>query len=188
MNNPDSMDFLYNSMPEGQWVDMEWAYTTLRAEYGSRFSAPYQMFHRLVKMERIVCRRIKRNNANQIVSEFIRVAAPNKVYAPKLSEIRDMVALMFDYPAGLLVGPSRVSNIAFARAVAFYLCRSYTAHSFAAIGRVFGNRDHSTVLYGVRRIEVFVADPSFREQIGYHHIKVLCERLDIYGNEEKKND
>jgi len=34
-----------------------------------------------------------------------------------------------------------------------YLSRKYTDVSFKGIGTVFGQKDHSTVIYAVRRIE-----------------------------------
>jgi chromosomal replication initiator protein len=39
------------------------------------------------------------------------------------------------------------------RQCAFYLARYHTSFSFPQIGRRFGDRDHTTVLHGVRQIE-----------------------------------
>ena len=51
--------------------------------------------------------------------------------------------------------------IARARQLAMYLARRHTALSLPAIGRHFGNRDHSTVLYACRAIEGRLAlDPD----------------------------
>ena len=44
-------------------------------------------------------------------------------------------------------------NIAFARQVAMYICREITKSSLGAIGKHFGNRDHSTVIHACRNIE-----------------------------------
>ena len=45
-----------------------------------------------------------------------------------------------------------------------YLCRQHTDESLESIGRFFGNRDHTTVMYGVQKIQKRVKeDPSMRE-------------------------
>jgi hypothetical protein len=47
---------------------------------------------------------------------------------------------------------SRIKNVCFARQLFFYFANKYTAHSYPAIGRYCGGKDHSTVLYGCRMI------------------------------------
>jgi chromosomal replication initiator protein len=34
-----------------------------------------------------------------------------------------------------------------------YLCRNLTDYSFNEIGKAFGNKDHSTVIYALKRVE-----------------------------------
>jgi chromosomal replication initiation ATPase DnaA len=43
--------------------------------------------------------------------------------------------------------------VAFARHVAMYLCKQRLKCSFPELGRAFGNRDHTTVMSAVRKIE-----------------------------------
>lgn len=57
----------------------------------------------------------------------------------------------FDLSADQLTGPSRSRDITYARHITMYLLRQQ--HPLAEIGRLLGNRDHSTVLSGCRRIE-----------------------------------
>lgn len=52
-----------------------------------------------------------------------------------------------------LCGPSRSRPLVQARQVAMYLCREKTDMSLPAIGNVFGDRDHTTVLHACRRIQ-----------------------------------
>lgn len=49
-----------------------------------------------------------------------------------------------------LRGPSRQRHIAWPRHEAFALVRDNTAQSLPQIGRYFGDRDHTTVLWGIR--------------------------------------
>ncbi|WJY98649.1 Chromosomal replication initiator protein DnaA [Corynebacterium hansenii] len=52
-----------------------------------------------------------------------------------------------------LTGPGKTRPVSHARQVAMYLTRSLIDISLPAIGKVFGNRDHSTVLYAHRKIQ-----------------------------------
>jgi chromosomal replication initiator protein len=45
-----------------------------------------------------------------------------------------------------------------------FLCREYTDHSLEEVGRFFGNRDHTTVLYAVTKIKKRAqTDKMFKE-------------------------
>lgn len=52
-----------------------------------------------------------------------------------------------------LEGPNRASAVVYARHVAWYLTRRVLCTSFPAIGRLYGNRDHSSVIHGYYKIE-----------------------------------
>ena len=51
-----------------------------------------------------------------------------------------------------LYGSSRSQTIALSRQVAMYLCREMTSLSLPKIGQLFGNRDHTTVMYANKKI------------------------------------
>ncbi len=51
-----------------------------------------------------------------------------------------------------LYGSSRSQAIANARQIAMYLCRELTNLSLPKIGQLFGNRDHTTVMYANKKI------------------------------------
>lgn len=51
-----------------------------------------------------------------------------------------------------LIGPQRHKSLVQARHVAMYLAKKYAAKSLPEIGRRLGDRDHTTVLHGVKRI------------------------------------
>ena len=66
--------------------------------------------------------------------------------------IQREVARYYKLPVDELRGERRVKHVAHARQVAMYLCRSLTRDSLPEIGKRF-NKDHSTVLTSVRKIE-----------------------------------
>ena len=67
--------------------------------------------------------------------------------------IAEAVADVWGVSVANLRGPRRVPSFVDPRHVAFALARKHTAHSLPVIGRWFGDRDHTTVLNGLRRFE-----------------------------------
>lgn len=57
-----------------------------------------------------------------------------------------------------LFSAGRKQSLVFARQVGMYLCRKHLGLSFPELGRIFGGRDHSTVLYSYRKIEQLQRD------------------------------
>jgi chromosomal replication initiator protein len=52
-----------------------------------------------------------------------------------------------------LVGQNRSAKIAVPRQIAMYLLREINEISFPQIGELLGGRDHTTVMYGIRKID-----------------------------------
>lgn len=70
-----------------------------------------------------------------------------------IDEIQKAVSSHFDVKQLDLVSQRRAVSIARPRQIAMYLAKRLTTRSLPEIGRKFGNRDHSTVIHAVRRIE-----------------------------------
>ena len=69
-----------------------------------------------------------------------------------IPRVIDVVAAYYGLRPRDLVGPSRQRQITRARQVAMYLVRQHLARSLPEIGRSFGDRDHTTVLASVNKI------------------------------------
>lgn len=54
----------------------------------------------------------------------------------------------------LLLGRSRDEQVVAARNVAMYLIYTYEHLSYKNVGKIFDNRDHSTVIHGVNNIDI----------------------------------
>lgn len=86
--------------------------------------------------------------------------------ATPVEEIQQRVATAFGVSRAELVGTTRSATPMRARQVAIYLTRELTDLSLPQIGRLYGGRDHSTVLNSVRRIEASLADdPQLSERL-----------------------
>ena len=67
-------------------------------------------------------------------------------------EIINAVASFYKITPDEIYGNSRTAAIAMARQIAMYICREQTNLSLPKIGQLFGNRDHTTVMYANRRV------------------------------------
>ncbi len=83
-----------------------------------------------------------------------------------VEDIQRVVCHHFKLRSTDLLSKDRHKSIAFARHVAMYLCKQRLKCSFPELGRAFGNRDHTTVISGVRKIEhLRSTDPEVRAHI-----------------------
>ena len=86
-----------------------------------------------------------------------------------LQEIADILG--FDVQA--LKGKSRQRPLVTARQIAMYAFRNLTELSYPSIARLFGNRDHTTVIHAVDKIQKLMSE---RKQI-YDQVTDLLQRL-----------
>jgi chromosomal replication initiator protein len=87
--------------------------------------------------------------------------------------ILDATAASYGFTVDSLCGPSRTRPLVTARQVAMYLVRNLTDYSYPAIARVFGGRDHTTVIHAVDKISTQMRE---RRQI-YEQVTELTLRI-----------
>ncbi len=86
---------------------------------------------------------------------------------PCAEAVLEAVAQYFDLAAEALSGKSRAKEIAEARHIAMYLLREDAHQRVTEIARLLGGRDHSTIIYGLRKIDhMLTTDAQFTRQIG----------------------
>jgi chromosomal replication initiator protein len=98
--------------------------------------------------------------ARPLSSELIAEVIPRgrSAQATSVEEIQQRVAEGFGISRAELIGSSRAATPLRARQVAIFLTRELTDLSLPQIGRLYGGRDHSTVLNSLRRVEAGHAD------------------------------
>jgi chromosomal replication initiator protein len=89
--------------------------------------------------------------------EFARKRMPNVFHvAPAqvtVPSIINAVARYHNVRSSDIIGERRTRTFTRPRQLAMFLARKHTELSFPDLGREFGNRDHSTIQHGVRKIE-----------------------------------
>ena len=107
--------------------------------------------------------------AKPLSAELIDAVIPKTARAVErtpVEEIQERAAAAFGVSRSELVGSGRAATPLNARQVAIYLTRELTDLSLPQIGRLYGGRDHSTVLNSIRRVEARLGeDKSFAAQV-----------------------
>lgn len=82
-----------------------------------------------------------------------------KIWKPTGRKISDVVAFHYGLTRAEIRGESRRKIYVKPRHVAMFICVKFAGLSFKHTGRVF-NRNHTTVLHGVKRIEKICVEDS----------------------------
>ena len=89
--------------------------------------------------------------STELIAEVIPRGRPTQ--PTSVEDIQEKVAETFGISRAELVGTSRAARPLRARQVAIFLTREMTDLSLPQIGRLYGGRDHSTILNSLRRVE-----------------------------------
>ncbi len=87
--------------------------------------------------------------AERVLSDIVSAGEPRRI-TPEM--ILEATAENYGFSIDAICGPSRTRPLVTARQVAMYLVRELTDYSYPAIARVFGGRDHTTVIHAVDKI------------------------------------
>ena len=124
-----------------------------------------------------ICAFAKLNNepislaqAEKVLSDLVLAGEPRRI-SPQM--ILETTAASYGFSVEALCGPSRTRPLVTARQVAMYLTRELTDYSYPAIGRVFGKRDHTTVIHAVDKI---AGQMQERRQI-YEQVTELIQKI-----------
>lgn len=97
----------------------------------------------------------------------------------KTEHVIALVADHFGVSIKEIKGSKRHAHIAHARQISMYLCKKLLSISYPALGRTFGGKDHSTVLYSVKKIEQIREDDHTLNSL----LKELKKKCLLYGRE-----
>lgn len=87
---------------------------------------------------------------DELLGHLVAAGEPKRV---RIEDIQRVVARHYNVTRQELVSNRRTRIIVKPRQIAMYLSKTMTPRSYPEIGRHFGNRDHTTVLHAVRKIE-----------------------------------
>jgi len=101
----------------------------------------------------------------EVVQEALHDVARPRTKRVTLECVMGLIAHECSLSPRDITGKSRVSHVSSTRQLGMYLSRQHTDHSLEEIGRFFGNRDHTTVIYGLQRIKRRMHDDRGFQQL-----------------------
>ncbi len=121
----------------------------------------------LAHKESISCTINKRQFENIITSEQEKI--PQRTDYHKIFAI---ISEYFQFSTAELQSSYRNQKLVFARQIGMYLCRELTNLSYSQIGTVFGGKDHSTVMYAIKKVKKLKNESTHVENL----LKILSTK------------
>ncbi|MFO1054215.1 MAG: chromosomal replication initiator protein DnaA [Planctomycetota bacterium] len=94
----------------------------------------------------------------ELVEEALRGVIASRARPITVSDVITLVTTEFSVSARELTGKGRAQTVSLPRQICMFIARQLTELSYEEIGRSFSDRDHTTVLYGVRKVEKRMRD------------------------------
>ena len=118
------------------------------------------------------------NNNTEITLEIAEKELQNIIFPDKPKEITievitNTVANHFHIKLEDIFSAKRQNDIAFPRQIIMYLCRNMTNTPLQDIGKYLGNRDHTTVMHGVEKINKEISTNRETEEL----IKIIKKKI-----------
>ena len=88
----------------------------------------------------------------KVLKDFINYS----VKSTSIETIQNIVAAYFNLNIQEMLSARRSRSLARPRQIAIYLSKQHTTNSLPDIGRKFSNRDHTTVIHAVKKIEELI--------------------------------
>ena len=130
------------------------------------------------ELDGALCKMVAVSKANKVDTsaelalESLRELGHLRHGPPSLKEVLDAAAKSLSVKAEDILSNKRVAAMVHARHIAMHVAKHLTGHTVAEIGRFFGNRDHSTVLSALKKInEMMKREEIVRQQL--QHVRSL---------------
>jgi len=127
--------------------------------------AQYELEHQMPTLNSVVNILKKLSRDPSEISEEVGFEQPTQ-RAARLEDILESVSKYYSVPIQDMIGTSRIRNVLIPRQIAMYIGKKYLNVSLVQLGERFSNRDHSTVLHAINKIEKTVQkDPNMLREI-----------------------
>ena len=101
--------------------------------------------------------------AETVIRDLVQGIEPRRL---KIEDILRVISRHYGVPKSDLLSQRRHRSVVWPRQIGMFLAKQLTARSLPEIGRRFGNRDHTTVLHAIRKIDGELnKNPRLRDEI-----------------------
>ena len=119
-------------------------------------------FNRITAYATLIGHAVTVENTKEVLSDLLR-SSNRKI---SIDDIQKQVAAHFNIRVADMFSARRARQIARPRQIAMFLAKNLTSLSYPEIGRQFGNRDHTTIMHAVRKIEEWMeADAGLADDV-----------------------
>ncbi|MDH4271014.1 MAG: chromosomal replication initiator protein DnaA, partial [Candidatus Aminicenantes bacterium] len=102
----------------------------------------------------------------EIAKEALKSLLDSMTSVISVEKIQKLVAHKFKIKLSQLKSKNNSPKVAFPRQISMYLCKELAKSSLPEIGKKFGGKHHTTVLYSVRKIQKLRRkNPEFNKEI-----------------------
>lgn len=92
---------------------------------------------------------------------------------PTIDSIIRAVAEYHHIKPAHILSPCRFREYAWPRQEAYWLARELTGRSLPEIGRAFGGRDHTTIIFGIRAVEARTTEQEREDLLALGEVATL---------------
>ena len=124
-------------------------FTYLASETASSIREMVGALNRIIAFSKINNKSPNVMECKRILKDFISYSKN----AISIESIQNIVASYFNLKIDEMLSARRSRSLARPRQIAMYLAKQNTTNSLPEIGRKFSNRDHTTVIHAVKKIE-----------------------------------
>ena len=119
--------------------------------------------NKLIAYSNLVQKEITMDVAVKELQNIISPDVPREI-TPQL--IVEVVSDHFGITVDQIMSKSRSNDISRPRQIAMYLCKEMTSLPLNSIGQMLGDRDHSTVIHGIKKVkDEMSSDESFKKTV-----------------------
>jgi chromosomal replication initiator protein len=108
----------------------------------------------------------------------------NRAGVPSVASIKASVCRSFGVPLIEMVSARRSRSIARPRQIVMFISRELTPFSLPHIGRLFGDRDHTTVLHACRQVELRIVE----DKALAHKVQAIIAEVKSATDAEKNDN
>lgn len=119
--------------------------------YIARRSSGFRNIQNILNHIRLYAKQMNKMPALQDIERI--VAKKGYVFTANPDIIISTVAELYGFTSKEIKGKKRYPRIAEARHLCMYLCRNLLGITYTEIGSIFGGKDHSTIVYSIKKIE-----------------------------------
>ena len=125
---------------------------------------------RVVAYSRFFSKPLSASTAAEVLKDMVKEVGARI----SLTMIQDRVGQYFKISSEELRSVSRQRSVLYPRQLAMYLCRKLTDASLPEIGRLFGGKNHTTVLRAVAKIEQEIAQDEHKKHLVEYLSKLIA--------------